>query len=67
MKRILLVAAAALMLLKTLVVPTVLHADGGVGGINCGGSSICKPLFSHSVTKTGHGSASYCRLQQVAV
>jgi hypothetical protein len=43
MKRILLVAAAALMLLNTLVVPTVLHADGGVGGTNCGGSSICKP------------------------
>jgi hypothetical protein len=42
-KRILLVAAAALMLLNTLVIPTVAHADGGVGGTNCGGNSICKP------------------------
>ena len=43
MKRILLVAAAALMLLNTLVVPTVVHADGGANGTNCGGNSMCKP------------------------
>jgi hypothetical protein len=42
-KRILLVAAAALMFLNTLVIPTVAHADGGAGGTNCGGNSICKP------------------------
>jgi hypothetical protein len=42
-KRILLVAAAALMLLNTLVIPTVAHADGGAGGTNCGGNSVCKP------------------------
>jgi hypothetical protein len=42
-KRILLVAAAALMLLNTLVIPTVAHADGGAGGTNCGGSGMCKP------------------------
>ena len=41
-KRILLVAAAALMLLNTLVVPTVLHADG-TPITNCGGNTICKP------------------------
>jgi hypothetical protein len=41
-KRILLVAAAALMLLNTLVVPTVVHADG-TPYTNCGGNSICKP------------------------
>lgn len=43
MKRILLIAAAALMLLNTLMVPAVLHADGGPGGTNCGGNTICKP------------------------
>jgi hypothetical protein len=42
-KRILLVVAAALMLLNTLVIPTVVHADGGVGSTSCGGNSICKP------------------------
>jgi hypothetical protein len=40
MKRMLLVVAAALMLLNTLVVPTVAHADG-VGGVNC--PNACKP------------------------
>jgi hypothetical protein len=40
-KRILIVVAAALMLLNTLVVPTVAKADG-VGGTNCGGR-MCKP------------------------
>lgn len=43
MKRILLVAAAALMLLNTLMVPTAAHADGGVGSTNCGGNTVCKP------------------------
>jgi hypothetical protein len=38
----LLVVAAALMLLNTVVIPTVVHADGP-GGTNCGGNSICKP------------------------
>jgi hypothetical protein len=42
-KRALLVVAAALMFLNTLVVPTVVHADGGAGGTNCGGNTICKP------------------------
>lgn len=42
MKRTLLVIAAALMFLNTLVVPTVAHADG-VGGTSCGGNSLCKP------------------------
>jgi hypothetical protein len=40
-KRILLIAAAALMLLNTLIIPAV-HADGP-GGTNCGGNTICKP------------------------
>ena len=40
MKRMLLVIAAALMLLNTVVVPTVAHADNGTGGC---GTSICKP------------------------
>jgi hypothetical protein len=42
-KRLLLVIAAALMLVNTLVVPTVAHADGGTGTTNCGGNTICKP------------------------
>jgi len=42
-KRLLLVIAAALMLVNTLVVPTVAHADGGGAGTNCGGNTICKP------------------------
>ena len=40
MKNILLAVVAALMLLNTLVVPTVAHADG-VGGSQC--SNACKP------------------------
>jgi len=39
-KRMLLIVAAALMLLNTLAVPTVAHADG-VGGNTCPGG--CKP------------------------
>jgi hypothetical protein len=42
-KRMLLVVAAALMFVNTLVVPTVAHADGGAGATNCGGNSMCKP------------------------
>lgn len=41
-KRMLLVVAAALMFLNTLVVPTVAHADG-VGSTSCGGQGVCKP------------------------
>jgi hypothetical protein len=42
-KHMLLVVAAALMLINTLAVPTVAHADGGANGTNCGGNSMCKP------------------------
>lgn len=42
MKRALLVLAAAVLFLNTLVIPTVAHADGGAGGTNCG-STLCKP------------------------
>jgi hypothetical protein len=41
-KRILLVVAAALMILNTLAIPTVAHADGGAGSTSCGGG-MCKP------------------------
>jgi hypothetical protein len=40
-KRVLLVLAAAVLFLNTLVVPTIAHADG-VGGTSCGGK-MCKP------------------------
>ena len=43
MKRILLVVAAALMFISTLVTPIVARADGGGLGSNCGGNSVCKP------------------------
>jgi hypothetical protein len=36
-KRILLVVAAALMFLNTVVVPTVARADGGAGNVGSGG------------------------------
>lgn len=43
MKRMLLVLAAAVLFLNTLVVPTVVRADGGgLGGTNCG-NTLCKP------------------------
>ncbi|HEY6770636.1 MAG TPA: hypothetical protein VI386_38320 [Candidatus Sulfotelmatobacter sp.] len=42
MKRTLLVLAAALMFLNTVVVPNVAHADG-MGGTSCGGNGSCKP------------------------
>jgi hypothetical protein len=41
-KRILLVVAAAVMFLNTLMVPTVARADGNPTGTNCGGG-MCKP------------------------
>jgi len=43
-KRALLVVAATLMLLNTLALPTMVHADNGNGGTNCGGgNTLCKP------------------------
>jgi hypothetical protein len=42
-KRALLVLAAALLFVNTLVVPTAVRADGGgTGGTNCG-KTLCKP------------------------
>lgn len=41
-KRTLLVLAAAVLFLNSLVIPTVAHADGGAGGTNCG-KTLCKP------------------------
>jgi hypothetical protein len=43
MKRVLLVLGAAVLFLNTLVIPTVVRADGGGTGTNCGGKSMCKP------------------------
>jgi hypothetical protein len=42
-KRTLLVVAAALMFLSTLVIPTVALADGGGLGTSCTGNTLCKP------------------------
>jgi hypothetical protein len=43
-KKALLVVAAALLFLNTLVVPTVARADGGTStGGNCSGQTACKP------------------------
>jgi hypothetical protein len=42
-KRALLVVAAALMFLNTLVIPTVAHADGGANSPNCPSNQMCKP------------------------
>jgi hypothetical protein len=43
MKRVLLVLSAAVIFLSTLVVPTVVQADGGgSNGTNCG-KVMCKP------------------------
>jgi hypothetical protein len=41
-KRVLLVVGAAILFLNTLVVPTLVHADGGAGSTNCG-NTLCKP------------------------
>jgi hypothetical protein len=40
-KRMLLVAAAAVMFLSTLALPTVANADNGTG--SCSNGSVCKP------------------------
>lgn len=42
MKRMLLVVAAVVLFVNTLVVPTAVKADGGVGSTGCG-NTICKP------------------------
>jgi hypothetical protein len=42
MKRILLVLAAAVLFLNTLVIPNAAFADGGAGGTSCG-AKLCKP------------------------
>ena len=42
MKRVLLVLGAAVLFLNTLVMPTVVRADGGAGTTNCNGT-VCKP------------------------
>jgi len=42
MKRALLVLAAAILFVNTLVIPTSAKADGGVGTTNCG-KVLCKP------------------------
>ena len=42
MKRMLLVLAAAVLFVNTLVIPTAVMADGGVGGTSCG-QTLCKP------------------------
>jgi len=41
-KRILLVLAAAVLFLNTIVIPTPAHADGGAGSTSCG-KVLCKP------------------------
>lgn len=44
MKRVLLVLGAVVLFVNTLVVPTVVKADGNGGGnTNCGTGLICKP------------------------
>ena len=42
MKRALLILGAAVLFLNTLVIPTVVRADGGTGTTNCG-KTLCKP------------------------
>lgn len=43
MKRVLLVVGVAVLFLNTLVIPTVVRADGGgSGGTSCG-NTLCKP------------------------
>ncbi|MGA1987304.1 MAG: hypothetical protein ABSG72_13635 [Candidatus Sulfotelmatobacter sp.] len=42
MKRALLILAAAVLLVNTLVIPTVVRADGAPTQTNCG-NTICKP------------------------
>jgi hypothetical protein len=40
--RILLILAAAILFVNTLVIPTVVHADGTPTTTNCG-NTLCKP------------------------
>jgi hypothetical protein len=42
MKRTLLVLGALILFVNTLLVPTALRADGGVGTTDCG-KTLCKP------------------------
>jgi len=42
MKRILLVLGAAVLFLNTLMIPTVVRAEGGSTGTSCG-KTLCKP------------------------
>jgi len=43
-KRLLLVLGVAVLFLNTLVVPTVVRADGGGGSTSCGSNgTVCKP------------------------
>lgn len=42
MKRTLLILAAAALFFNTLVIPTVVRADGGSTGTSCG-KTLCKP------------------------
>ncbi len=42
MKRLLLVLGTAVLFLNTLVIPTVVRADGGSTSTNCG-KTLCKP------------------------
>jgi hypothetical protein len=41
-KRTLLMLAAAVLFVNTLVIPTVARADGGAGSTSCG-TKLCKP------------------------
>jgi hypothetical protein len=41
-KRMLIVVGAAVIFMSTLVIPTVVKADGGPGGTSCG-QTLCKP------------------------
>ena len=42
MKRALLVLGAAVLFVNTLIIPTVVRADGGSTGTTCG-NTMCKP------------------------
>ena len=42
MKRTLLILGAAVLFLNSLVIPTLLHADGGATSTSCG-RILCKP------------------------
>lgn len=43
MKRLLLTLAAALLFVNALVIPTIVHADGGADGAGCPPNTVCKP------------------------